>query len=52
MCFRSKPFPVENLVLQKYDPWECKECTHVHSSSMICVNKGGGGWLKVSSVKY
>jgi len=46
MCMRSKAFSVGKLLLHSYDPWECKECTHVHSSSMIwgCNLGGSGGW--------
>ena len=35
LCMRSKYITVGKFILHKYDPWECKECTHVHNSSKI-----------------
>ena len=40
-------FLLEICYSTKYDPWECKECIHVHSSSMIwaCIVGKRGGWM-------
>ena len=32
---RSKTFAFGNLILHRYETWECKECIHVNSSSNI-----------------
>jgi len=47
MYIRRKPFSVGKLVHNRYVSWECKECMHVHSSSMIwtCNVGGGGCWI-------
>ena len=35
MCKKSKVFSFGKLGFHICDPWVCKECTHVHSSSVI-----------------
>jgi len=42
ICTKSKQFSVGKLVHHRHDSWECKECTHVHSSSMIWACNVGG----------
>ena len=41
MCMTSKLFSVGKLVLYRYYSWECKECTHAHSSLMILASNMG-----------